>query len=101
MSVVFPKIRTVHDSQHHVPFREDSFRQVHVGRMGASVDNPIHIEIQVIKLGQQGIVGDNFIDFGIAFTNPTVKLGYGYRSRGWEVSDIPNGRQQCATDFVS
>jgi hypothetical protein len=45
-------------------------------RMGATVNDSIHIEIQMVKLRQQGRVRDNLIDLGIAFTDPSVKLTY-------------------------
>jgi hypothetical protein len=40
----------------------------------AAVDNPIHVEIQVVKLGQQGIVSDNLVNLGVALGNPAIKL---------------------------
>jgi hypothetical protein len=64
---------TMHDSEHHISLTQD-VRDVHMTRMGATVNDSIHIEIQMVKLRQQGRVRDNLIDLGIAFTDPSVKL---------------------------
>jgi hypothetical protein len=66
-------VEVVHDSQHHVPFRYD-IGNVHVTGMRTSVDDPVHVEIQVIKLRQEGGIGNDFIDLGVPFADPSVKL---------------------------
>lgn len=38
------------------------------------MNDTIHIEIQVIELGQKSGIGNNFIDLGVSFTDPSVKL---------------------------
>ena len=63
----------MHNSQHHIPFTND-IRDITIGWMGTSVNDSIHIQIQMIKLWQQGRIGDNVIDLGIAFADPAVKL---------------------------
>ena len=45
----FPLKLTVHYSQHHI-FLTQHIRNIHVGRVRTSVDNPVHVKIQVIKL---------------------------------------------------
>ncbi len=42
--------------------------------MRTSMDDTIHVEIQVIELWKEGGIGDNLIDLGIAFADPTVEL---------------------------
>ena len=54
---------TMHDPQHHVSFRQH-LRNVLVIGMGTAVDNSIHIQVQVIEFRQQGLITNNFIDFG-------------------------------------
>jgi hypothetical protein len=65
---------TVHDPEHHVTFTQN-IRDIHVTWMRTSMNNPIHIEIQMIKLGKKRRIGNNLIDLGVSFTNPSVKLG--------------------------
>jgi len=66
-------VEIVHNSKHHVTFRYD-VRYVHVAGMSTSMNNPIHVEIQVIKLGEQCRIGHDFVDLCVPFTDPSVKL---------------------------
>ena len=66
-------IQVMHNSQHHVSFRK-CIGNIHVIGMCASVNNAIHVEIEVIKFRQQGGIGHDLINLGIAFTDPSVKL---------------------------
>jgi hypothetical protein len=38
------------------------------------MNNPIHVQVQVVELRQQCIVGDNLIYLGISLGNPTIEL---------------------------
>ena len=71
------------NSKQHVFFRQD-LGDILIRRVGTSVDNPIHIQVQMIKLGQQGTVSDDLIDFGITLRNPSVKL----RARGTKQNQV-------------
>jgi hypothetical protein len=42
--------------------------------MGAAVNDSIHIEIQMIKLGKEGRIRNDFIDLRVSFTDPSIKL---------------------------
>jgi phosphotransferase system IIB component len=66
----------MHDSKHHVPFR-DNIGNVHMGRMRTTVNDTIHIEIQVVKLGQESIVRYNLVDLRITLGNPAIELTKG------------------------
>ena len=59
--------------QQHVLFGQD-FGHILIGRVRAAMNDAIHIQIQMVKLRQQGIVGNNLVDFGITLGNPSVKL---------------------------
>eukprot|EP00978_Attheya_sp_CCMP212_P003403 scaffold7008_cov40-Attheya_sp.AAC.3 len=63
----------MHNSQHHVPFAQDVAHIQMVG-MGTSMNDTIHIKVQMVKLGQQCRIRNDLIDLGIAFTDPSVKL---------------------------
>ena len=59
-------VEVVHDSKHHIFFRED-VRDVHVIGMRTSVNDTIHIEVEVIEFGQERGIGDDLIDLWVAF----------------------------------
>ena len=66
----------MHDSHHHVSFTQGT-PHFQIGGMRTTMNNAIHIQIQVIKFRQQGRIGDHLIDFGITFRNPSIKLAIG------------------------
>lgn len=66
-------VLTMQDSEQHVLLGQD-LRHILVRWMRASMNDTVHIQIQMIKLGQQGIVRHNLVDFGITFGNPPIKL---------------------------
>jgi hypothetical protein len=67
----------MHNAEHHVSFTQNG-ANVHITGMRASVNNAVHIEIQVVKLGQERRVGYDLIDLWVSFRDPSVKL---YRKR--------------------
>lgn len=56
----------MHDAQHHVFFGE-RFGNVNVRWVCAAVDDAVHVEVEVVEFGEEGCVGDDLIDFWIAF----------------------------------
>jgi hypothetical protein len=66
-------IRTVHDSQHHVSFTQ-RVRHVHMVRVSTSVYDSVHVQVQVVKLGQESRICHDLVDLRIALTDPSVKL---------------------------
>jgi hypothetical protein len=64
---------TMHNAKHHIAFTQDG-TNVHITGMRASVDNTVHVKIQMVKLGQERRVGYNLIDLGVSFRYPSVKL---------------------------
>jgi hypothetical protein len=67
------KLLTVHDTQHHIALAEN-IRDVKLVRVRTAVNDAIEIEVEMIKLGQQRAVRDDFVNFGIALRYPSVKL---------------------------
>ena len=63
----------MHDTKHHIAFRKD-IGYIEVVGMGAAVDDPIHVQIQVVKLWKQRLIGNDLINLWIALTEPAVKL---------------------------
>lgn len=63
----------MHDAKHHITFGEDIGYIEMVG-MGAAVDDPIHVQVEVVKLWKQRLIGDDLIDLWIALTEPAIKL---------------------------
>jgi hypothetical protein len=63
----------MHNAEHHVAFTQDG-TNVHITGMRAPVNNTVHIEIQVVKLGQERRVGNDLIDLRVSFRDPSVKL---------------------------
>ena len=64
----------MHNAQHHIPFTND-IGKFSIGRMRTTVNDSIHIQIQMVDFRQQGRIGNNVIDFGITFADPAVELG--------------------------
>ena len=64
---------TVHDPDRHLALRED-VGHVEVVGVRAAVDDPVHVEVQVVEFREQRRVGDDLVDFRIAFADPSVKL---------------------------
>ena len=63
----------MHDTQHHISFAKN-IRDIQVTWVGASVDDTVHIKIQMIKFGQECRVGYNLINLRVTFTDPSVEL---------------------------
>ena len=66
-------VEVVHDPQHHVLFAQD-FRDVEVARVRATVNDPVQVQVQVVHLGQQRLIGDDLVDLGITLRDPSIKL---------------------------
>lgn len=64
---------TMHDTQHHISFAKN-IRDIQVTWVGASVDDAVHIKIQMIKFGQECRIGYNLINLRVTFTDPSVEL---------------------------
>mmetsp|Transcript_43470 Transcript_43470/g.80905 ORF Transcript_43470/g.80905 Transcript_43470/m.80905 type:complete len:244 (+) Transcript_43470:1116-1847(+) len=67
-------IEIVHDPEHHILLAED-IGHIHVGGMRTSVNDTVHVQVQVVELGKEGRVRDYLVDLRIAFADPSVKLG--------------------------
>jgi hypothetical protein len=63
----------MHDSQHHISLAQN-IGDIHMIRMSTSMNNSIHIEIEMVKLGQQRCIRNDLVDLRIAFRDPSVKL---------------------------
>jgi hypothetical protein len=46
------------------------------------MDDAVHVQVQVIKLGEERQVRDDLVDAGVALREPAVELGH---SHGWFV----------------
>ena len=42
--------------------------------VGAAVDDPVHVKVEMIELGEEGFIGDDLVDFRVAFRKPAVEL---------------------------
>ena len=89
----------MHDSHHHVSFGQGLLGDgIEIGWMGTSMNNAIHIQIQVIKFRQESGIRNNLIDFGIPFRNPTIKLATTTTTQYTREEDCeefsPNGREK-------
>jgi hypothetical protein len=42
--------------------------------MGTPVNDPVHVQIQMIEFGQQGVIGHDLVDLRVPFADPAVKL---------------------------
>lgn len=63
----------MHNSEHHVSFTKN-IGDIQMTRVGASMDDTVHVKVQMIEFRQQRRVWYNLIDFGVAFANPSVEL---------------------------
>ena len=45
--------------------------------MRAAVDDPVHVEVEVVEFGKERCVGYDLVDFWISFADPSVKLSNG------------------------
>ena len=61
------------NSQQHVFFR-NHFGDILISWMRTAMDDTVHVQVQMIKFGQQGIVGHNLVNLRITLGNPSVKL---------------------------
>ena len=66
-------INVMHDPHHHISLGK-FFGYIQVGRMRTSVNDTIHIQIQMVEFRQQGGVGNNLVDLWIPLADPSVKL---------------------------
>ena len=79
--------RTVHDSQHHISFRQ-SIGNIPVTGMRAAVNDAVHVQVEMVEFRQQGTVRDNLIDLWIALRDPAVELlRKQYGNREWSECD--------------
>jgi hypothetical protein len=65
--------------------------------MGASVNDTIHIKIQMVKLWQERRVGDDLIDLGVALADPSIKLQEKKQKMREELQHFTNSFQCLAT----
>ena len=63
----------MHNTEHHVSFAQN-IRDVHVIGMGTSMDNAIHIQVEMVKFRQKRRIRHDLVNLGIAFREPSVKL---------------------------
>ena len=66
----------MHNAQNHITLGQN-IRNIQMIGMSTSVDNTIHIQVQVIKFRQECFIGNDLIDFGVALTEPSVELRFG------------------------
>jgi len=64
---------TMHNPEHHITFTQN-IGNVHMTGMCTSMNNPIHIKIQMIKFRKKCGIGNNLINLRISFTDPSKKL---------------------------
>ena len=64
---------TMHNPKNHITFTENIGNIEMIG-MSATMDDSIHVQIQVVKLRKQSLIGNDLVDFWIALTEPAVKL---------------------------
>ena len=88
--------RTMHDSQHHISFRQ-SIGNIPVTGMRAAVNDAVHVQVEMVEFRQQGTVRDNLIDLWIALRDPAVELlRKQYGNREWsECDSVQDGLVQC------
>ncbi len=63
----------MHDAKHHITFGKD-IGYIEMAGVGAAVDDPVHVQIQVVKLWKQRLIGNDLVNLWIALANPAVKL---------------------------
>jgi hypothetical protein len=63
----------MHNSKNHIPLGKD-IGYIEMTGVCAAVDNAIHIQIQMIKLGQERLIRNDLVYFWISLTKPAVKL---------------------------
>jgi len=66
-------VLTMHNTEHHVSFAQNIW-DVHVIGMGTSMDNAIHIQVEMVKFRQKRRIRHDLVNLGIAFREPSVKL---------------------------
>lgn len=47
-------------------------------RVRTAVDDSVHVEVEVVEFWQECCVGDDLVDFWIAFADPAVELRYSH-----------------------
>ena len=72
----------MHDPKDHIPFGKN-IGHIEVVGVGASMDDTIHIEVQMIKLGEERFICNNLVDLGVSLAEPAIKLleGVGGRNK--------------------
>lgn len=81
---------TMHNPKDHITFRKN-IRNIKMIRMRTSVNDTVHIQVQMVKLGKQGLIGDDLVDFWITLTEPSVELVFGGAICDW-ISNVDGER---------
>ena len=63
----------MHDAEDHVTLSKN-VGHIEVVGVGASMDDPVHVQVQVIELGEQRLIGNDLVDLGVALAEPAIKL---------------------------
>ena len=63
----------MHNAEYHVPLAHD-IGHIEVVWMGASVDDAVHVQVEVIELRQQSLVRYHLVDLCVALADPAVEL---------------------------
>lgn len=63
----------MHNPKDHITLSQN-VGNIEMTGVGAAVDDPVHIQVQVIKLRQQGLICDDLVDLGVALAEPAVEL---------------------------
>lgn len=66
------------------------------------MNDSIHIQIQMVKLGKKSGIGNDLIDLGVSLTDPSIKLWkvnskIGLRQVAKQQSTVINGGHQCSS----
>jgi hypothetical protein len=64
------------------------------------MNDSIHIEIQMVKLGKKSGIGNDLIDLGVSLTDPSIELWKSTAKLGLDTkqqSTVINGGHQCAS----
>jgi hypothetical protein len=58
------------------------------------MNNSIHIQIQMIEFWKECRIGYNFIDFGVPFADPSIKLFFSTTSNKQQAATTSNNKQK-------
>lgn len=64
---------TMHNSEHHISLAED-IRHIKMVGMRTTMNNAIHVKVQMIELREERRVRNDMVDLWIAFADPSVEL---------------------------